>query len=70
MPRFRFPSHISLGKGFQPVHAFRNITDTELAQALQRWAPRLPDVDPERDLATIEGLGGGFLIPGDEHWPT
>ncbi|SDX60074.1 DNA recombination-mediator protein A [Arthrobacter sp. cf158] len=26
-------------------------------------------VDPEKDLAAIERLGGGFLIPGDEHWP-
>ncbi|MBU8867846.1 DNA-processing protein DprA [Paenarthrobacter aromaticivorans] len=56
--------------GDQPVHSFRHITDTDLAEALRRWAPRLPDVDPERDLATIERLGGGFLIPGDEHWPT
>ncbi|MBP2269219.1 DNA processing protein [Pseudarthrobacter sp. PvP004] len=55
--------------GDQPAHTFRHITDTDLATALQRWAPRLPDVDPERDLATIERLGGGFLIPGDEHWP-
>lgn len=56
--------------GDQPVHTFRHITDADLAEAMQRWAPRLPDLDPERDLGEIESLGGGFLIPGDEHWPT
>ena len=54
----------------QPVHTFKRITDADLAEALRRWAPRVPDLDPEKDLATIERLGGGFLIPGDEHWPT
>jgi DNA processing protein len=56
--------------GDQPVHTFRHVTETDLDEALRRWTPRLPDVDPERDLAAIERLGGGFLIPGDEHWPT
>ncbi|MFJ4264609.1 DNA-processing protein DprA [Paenarthrobacter nicotinovorans] len=56
--------------GEQPVHAFAHITDDELADGLRRWRERLPDVDTEKDLATIERLGGGFLIPGDEHWPT
>lgn len=55
--------------GDQPTHPFRHITGDELAEGLQRWAPRLPDVDPEKDLSTIERLGGGFIIPGDEHWP-
>jgi DNA processing protein len=61
---------LRIATGEQPVHTFRHITDADLGEALQRWAPRLSDVDPERDLATIERLGGGFLIPGDEHWPT
>uniref|UniRef100_UPI003F49A0BE DNA-processing protein DprA n=1 Tax=Paenarthrobacter ureafaciens TaxID=37931 RepID=UPI003F49A0BE len=56
--------------GEQPVHTFAHITDDELANGLRRWRERLPDVDAENDLATIERLGGGFLIPGDEHWPT
>lgn len=56
--------------GHQPAHTFAHITETELADALRRWRERLPDVDAEKDLATIELLGGGFLIPGDEHWPT
>lgn len=28
-----------------------------------------PIRDPERDVETIDSLGGGFLVPGDEHWP-
>ncbi|MEV8150460.1 DNA-processing protein DprA [Arthrobacter sp. NPDC080073] len=56
--------------GDQSAHMFRHITDAELAEGLQRWAAGLPDLDPEKDLSTIERLGGGFLIPGDEYWPT
>ena len=61
---------LRIATGVQPAHTFRHITKADLTEALKRWAPRLPDVDPERDLAEIERLGGGFLIPGDEHWPT
>jgi DNA processing protein len=41
-----------------------------LAEALGRWRPRLGDLAPERDLATVERFGGGLLIPEDEQWPT
>lgn len=34
-----------------------------------RWQSRLPDLDPVRDLATVAGLGGRVLIPGDPEWP-
>ncbi|WP_244250701.1 DNA-processing protein DprA [Arthrobacter crystallopoietes] len=40
-----------------------------LSEALQRWQPRVKDLDPDRDLATIERLGGNVLVPGDESWP-
>ncbi|GAA2146175.1 DNA-processing protein DprA [Arthrobacter humicola] len=40
-----------------------------LAGALQRWAPRIPDLAPERDLATMRRLGGRIIIPSDELWP-
>jgi DNA processing protein len=40
-----------------------------LAAALKRWAPRIPDLAPERDLATLERLGGRMIIPGDDLWP-
>lgn len=42
---------------------------TGLAEALGRWRPRLVDVAPERDLATVARLGGGLLVPEDESWP-
>ncbi|MEN8582776.1 DNA-processing protein DprA [Burkholderia sp. RS01] len=61
---------LRLATGAQPAHTLPHVTPEELADALKRWAPRVPDLDPEKDLATIERLGGGFLIPGDEHWPT
>jgi len=40
-----------------------------LAAALRRWQPRIPDLAPERDLATMARLGGRVIIPGDELWP-
>ncbi|MBT2555589.1 DNA-processing protein DprA [Arthrobacter sp. ISL-5] len=40
-----------------------------MAAALKRWAPRIPDLAPERDLATLERLGGRMIIPGDDLWP-
>ena len=60
---------LRLATGAQPLHTIPEVTAEELSEALNRWAPRVPEVDPEKDLATIERLGGGFLIPGDEHWP-
>ncbi|MFK4637192.1 DNA-processing protein DprA [Paenarthrobacter histidinolovorans] len=60
---------LRVATGAQPPHTFRHIGEEELNEGLRRWAQRIPDVEAERDLATIERLGGGFLIPGDEHWP-
>ncbi|HKU29745.1 MAG TPA: DNA-processing protein DprA [Arthrobacter sp.] len=40
-----------------------------LASALQRWKPRVGDLAPERDLATMQRLGGRLLVPGDRLWP-
>jgi DNA processing protein len=60
---------LRLAAGAQPAHAIPEATVEELSEALRRWAPRVPEVDAEKDLATIERLGGGFLIPGDERWP-
>lgn len=55
--------------GARLAYPFWDVTAEELAEGLSRWAPRIHDLDPEKDLAVIERLGGGFLIPGDEHWP-
>lgn len=40
-----------------------------MSAALKRWAPRVGDLAPERDLATIHRLGGRLVIPGDDLWP-
>ena len=40
-----------------------------LAAALKRWQPRIPDLAPERDLATMARIGGRLIIPSDELWP-
>lgn len=40
-----------------------------LAEALERWRPRLRDVAAERDLATLQRLGGRLLVPEDPDWP-
>lgn len=56
--------------GARPAYPFWDVTAEDLAEGLSRWALRIHDLDPEKDLATIERLGGGFLTPEDEHWPT
>jgi len=40
-----------------------------LGMALKRWAPRVPDLAPARDLNTMQRLGGRLLIPSDGLWP-
>ena len=55
--------------GARPAYPFWDLTAEELAEGLSRWAPRIHDLAPEKDLSTIERLGGGFLTPEDEHWP-
>ncbi|QOR72076.1 DNA-protecting protein DprA [Ruania alkalisoli] len=39
------------------------------SRAVARWAPRLRDLDPRRELQVITRLGGSVLIPGDPAWP-
>ena len=41
-----------------------------MAAALRRWQPRIPDLAPERDLATMARLGGRLIIPADDLWPS
>lgn len=40
-----------------------------MTASLKRWQPRIPDLAPERDLATMARLGGRVIIPSDELWP-
>ena len=40
-----------------------------LSAALERWLPRVRDLAPDRDLATIGRSGGELLIPEDPRWP-
>ena len=40
-----------------------------LEDGLERWAPRLRDLAPERDLATLDRLGGRRVIPESADWP-
>ena len=40
-----------------------------LYQALERWLVRRDDVQPERDVHSIERLGGRLVVPGDDEWP-
>lgn len=40
-----------------------------LHEALERWKPRVADLAPERDLATLERLGGMLITPESDLWP-
>ncbi|MDQ0735194.1 DNA-processing protein DprA [Arthrobacter agilis] len=40
-----------------------------LKDGVSRWGPRLHDLAPERDLATLERLGGRLVTPDSEDWP-
>ncbi|MHA7178063.1 DNA-processing protein DprA [Arthrobacter sp. Sr24] len=40
-----------------------------LADVLARWRPRIKDVAPERDLASLARMNGRLLIPEDPSWP-
>lgn len=40
-----------------------------LAAAVRRWAVRLTDLDPTRDLEALAGLGGTLVVPEDPRWP-
>lgn len=45
------------------------LTASSVKGALERWAPRVGSLNPERDLHTIDRLGGRFIIPSDAGWP-
>lgn len=37
--------------------------------ALERWAPRVADLAPDRDLTMLGRIGGELLVPEDSRWP-
>lgn len=41
----------------------------KLDKALNRWAPRLDGLDPERDLAHLNAMSGELLVRGSASWP-
>lgn len=40
-----------------------------LVASQRRWAPRVRDLAPERDVETIRRFGGRLIVPGDDLWP-
>ncbi|MFC4430381.1 DNA-processing protein DprA [Citricoccus alkalitolerans] len=46
------------------------LTDRTWTTSLAGWAARASSLAPERDLASLERMGGGLLIPEDAEWPS
>ncbi|MCB5280487.1 DNA-processing protein DprA [Arthrobacter sp. ES1] len=63
------PDALRIAITARPAYAFGNVTADELSEGLSRWNSRIPLLKPEKDLADIDRLSGGFLVPGDKHWP-
>ncbi|BDZ43939.1 hypothetical protein GCM10025865_32380 [Paraoerskovia sediminicola] len=40
-----------------------------LRRAVDRWTPRLDGLDPRRELAVIQSLGGRVVVPDSPQWP-
>lgn len=40
-----------------------------LVTAVERWTPRLENLDPRRELMVLRRYGGTLLTPDDERWP-
>lgn len=68
-PNDRELGHLLAERG--PVQVAAGIRSGDLpTRRLSSWRARLPDCDGRRDLATIDRLGGHFVVPGDPDWPT
>jgi DNA processing protein len=48
--------------------ALRALLDRDV-EWMARYRPRVAHLDPERDLAGVERLGGRVVLPSDEEWP-
>ena len=51
---------------FGPVRALRRVMG---GSGKPRWRVRLPELNPRRDLRTVQRFGGRLVIPGDPEWP-
>ena len=58
------------------LDAFEGLAAVEIWELLHtgvpqvaRWAARLADVQPARDLECAQAAGARFVIPGDDEWP-
>ncbi|WP_246169054.1 DNA-processing protein DprA [Actinotalea subterranea] len=53
----------------EELRGMTGATSARLARAAARWAPRLSELDPRRELRSVERLGGHLLVPEDPAWP-
>lgn len=51
------------------VPAVADPSRSDPAAWMAKYVPRLPDVDPARDLETLRRLGGRVVRPQDDEWP-
>jgi DNA processing protein len=51
------------------VPAAQDARGSEAGAWLARYVPRLPDLDPGRDLAVLRRLGGHLVVPQRDGWP-
>lgn len=53
-----------------PRHAGLPVSQAQLDAALERWVARRGSLAPERDVRTVERLGGRLVVPDDDEWPS
>ncbi|UFU05204.1 DNA-processing protein DprA [Ruania halotolerans] len=63
------PAGIAPSAATQVLGLDAELTAAHWAGAVARWAPRLVDLDPRREVRVISRLGGQVLVPGDVDWP-
>jgi DNA processing protein len=61
------PTAMSAFEGLSPVETWAALRRG--GEALRDWAARVAAARPDRDLDTMQSLGGRFVIPGDDEWP-
>ncbi|WP_152192904.1 DNA-processing protein DprA [Georgenia satyanarayanai] len=51
------------------VRAEDAVTAADWQKAVDRWGPRLKNLDIRRELGMLDAVGGRLLLPGDDEWP-